>query len=71
MLSGASLTAEEKEKLYKAIDYDENVRVKYPVEVREVERWACVLRQNFRILLWPLRYEVIHARVRSTPFHLL
>lgn len=45
MLSGASLTAEEKEKLYKAIDYDENVRVKYPVEVREVERWACVLRQ--------------------------
>lgn len=32
MLSGASLTAEEKEKLYKAIDYDENVRVKYPVE---------------------------------------
>ena len=51
MLSGASLTAEEKEKLYKAIDYDESVRVKYPVEVREVERWACVLRHTFRISL--------------------
>ena len=29
-----SLPPEEKDKLYKAIDYNENVRVKYPIEVR-------------------------------------
>lgn len=33
-LSVAALPAEEKEKLYKAIDYNESVRVKYPTEVR-------------------------------------
>lgn len=32
-LSVAALPAEEKEKLYKAIDYNESVRVKYPTEV--------------------------------------
>lgn len=32
-LSVAALPAEEKEKLYKAIDYNETVRVKYPTEV--------------------------------------
>lgn len=33
-LSVAALPAEEKEKLYKAIDYNESARVKYPTEVR-------------------------------------
>lgn len=33
-LSVAALPPEEKEKLYKAIDYNESVRVKYPTEVR-------------------------------------
>lgn len=32
-LSVAALPAEEKDKLYKAIDYNESVRVKYPTEV--------------------------------------
>lgn len=31
--SVAALSVEEKEKLYKAIDYNESVRVKYPTEV--------------------------------------
>lgn len=35
-LSVAALPAEEKDKLYKAIDYNENVRVKYPIEVRNI-----------------------------------
>ena len=34
--SVAALPADEKEKLYKAIDYNENVRVKYPTEVRKI-----------------------------------
>lgn len=33
-LSVAALPAEEKDKLYKAIDYNESVRVKYPTEVK-------------------------------------
>lgn len=33
-LSVSALPAEEKDKLYKAIDYNESVRVKYPTEVR-------------------------------------
>lgn len=35
-LSVAALPAEEKDKLYKAIDYNENARVKYPIEVRNI-----------------------------------
>ena len=35
-LSVAALPVEEKDKLYKAIDYNENVRVKYPTEVRNI-----------------------------------
>lgn len=35
-LSVAALPAEEKDKLYRAIDYNESVRVKYPTEVRTV-----------------------------------
>ena len=31
--SVAALSVEEKEKLYKAIDYNESVRLKYPTEV--------------------------------------
>jgi len=34
--SVAALPADEKEKLYKAIDYNENVRMKYPTEVRKI-----------------------------------
>ena len=34
--SVAALPADEKEKLYKAIDYNENVRVKYPTEVWKI-----------------------------------
>ena len=35
-LSVSALPAEEKDKLYKAIDYNESVRVKYPAEVRHL-----------------------------------
>ena len=69
MLSGASLTAEEKEKLYKAIDYDENVRVKYPVEVRVVRRCACVLR-HFLMTVEKQRnfnQQVLAYRQKSQP----
>ena len=59
-LSVSALPAEEKEKLYKAIDYNESVRVKYPTEVR-----TCMV-MGFSVVALPLNDKLSLSKAQTS-----
>ena len=59
-MSVSALPAEEKEKLYKAIDYNESVRVEYPTEVR-----TCMV-MGFSVVALPLNDKLSVSKTQTS-----